>query len=142
MEHVVQFDGKRGTLPGLDMLAKARRKAGLSDFCRSAITGAAWLPSARVVRRSLKWGNERNPCLELHVSQGTAPQYGEEGGDDVKSAWPLCPGLHTCYNGRYSGLPSRKAELIPENRSKFGLGSATRPHEAGIASNRQSAMWR
>ncbi len=23
----------------------------------------------------------------------------EEGGDDVKSSWPLCPGLHTCYNG-------------------------------------------
>ena len=26
----------------------------------------------------------------------------EEGGDDVKSARPLRPGLHTCYNGRYS----------------------------------------
>src|SRR5207302_2853212 len=24
----------------------------------------------------------------------------EEGGDDVKSAWPLRPGLQTCYNGR------------------------------------------
>ena len=24
----------------------------------------------------------------------------EEGGDDVKSSCPLCPGLHTCYNGR------------------------------------------
>lgn len=23
---------------------------------------------------------------------------GEEGGADVKSARPLCPGLHTCYN--------------------------------------------
>ena len=37
----------------------------------------------------------------------------EEGGDDVKSAWPLCLGLHTCYNGQYNGLPSLKAELIP-----------------------------
>ena len=27
----------------------------------------------------------------------------EEGGDDVKSARPLRPGLHTCYNGRYRG---------------------------------------
>ena len=26
----------------------------------------------------------------------------EEGGDDVKSARPLRPGLHTCYNGGYS----------------------------------------
>ena len=25
----------------------------------------------------------------------------EEGGDDVKSARPLRPGLHTCYNGGY-----------------------------------------
>ena len=23
--------------------------------------------------------------------------------DDVKSSWPLHPGLHTCYNGRYNG---------------------------------------
>ncbi|MEY4525556.1 MAG: hypothetical protein RIR57_926 [Bacteroidota bacterium] len=29
-----------------------------------------------------------------------------------------------------------------ENRSQFGLGSATRPYEAGIASNRVSAMTR
>ncbi len=24
--------------------------------------------------------------------------------DDVKSSWPLRVGLHTCYNGAYSGL--------------------------------------
>ena len=60
----------------------------------------------------------------------------EEGGDDVKSSWPLYPGLHTYYNGRYKGLPNRKVELISKNRSKFGLVSATRDHEAGIASNR------
>tara|TARA_Y100000310_G_scaffold323060_1_gene382936 strand:+ start:100 stop:348 length:249 start_codon:yes stop_codon:yes gene_type:complete len=52
-------------------------------------TGAAWLPSARAVRRSLKWGNERNPYLVLYVSQETATPYVEEGGDDVKSAWPF-----------------------------------------------------
>ncbi len=43
----------------------------------------------------------------------TASEKLEEGGDDVKSSWPLCPGLHTCYNGRYNGLPSREVELIP-----------------------------
>ena len=36
----------------------------------------------------------------------------EEGGDDVKSAWPLRPGLHTRYNGRYNGLRNREVELI------------------------------
>jgi hypothetical protein len=68
----------------------------------------------------------------------TAGDKPEEGGDDVKSSWPLCPGLHTCYNGRYKGLQSRKVELIPKSRSQFGLFSATREHEAGIASNRGS----
>ena len=29
--------------------------------------------------------------------KGTAHHFGVS--DDVKSSWPLCPGLHTCYNG-------------------------------------------
>ena len=66
----------------------------------------------------------------------------EEGGDDVKSAWPLCPGLHTRYNGRYNGLPSREAELILQSWSQFGLQAATRLHEVGVASNRASAIVR
>jgi len=33
----------------------------------------------------------------------TAGDKPEEGGDDVKSSWPLHAGLHTCYNGNYSG---------------------------------------
>ena len=52
-------------------------------------TGAAWLSSARVVRCSLQWGNERNPRSALQVSQETAAISAEEGGDDVKSAWPF-----------------------------------------------------
>ncbi len=55
----------------------------------------------------------------LHVSYGTAGIKPEEGGDEVKSAWPLCPGLHTRYNGQYNGLQSRKVEPIP----KTGLSS-------------------
>ena len=42
----------------------------------------------------------------------TAGDKSEEGGDDVKSAWPLCLGLHTCYNGRYKPSRDRKVELI------------------------------
>ena len=45
-------------------------------------------------------------------SKQTADSKSEEGGDDVKSSWPLYLGLHTCYNGRYRGLPNRKVELI------------------------------
>ena len=58
----------------------------------------------------------------LQVSYGTAGIKPEEGGDDIKSAWPLCPGLHTRYNGRYNRLPSREAELI----LKTGLSSNCR----------------
>ena len=71
----------------------------------STETGAAWLSSARVVRCWVKSRNERNPYCQLLTgdaedSGGTAGDKPEEGGDDVKSSWPLCPGLHTCYNGR------------------------------------------
>ena len=46
-------------------------------------------------------------------SKETACDKQEEGGDDVKSVRPLCPGPHTCYNGMYKGLLNRKMELIP-----------------------------
>ena len=75
-------------------------------------------------------------------SKETAADKPEEGGDDVKSSWPLWPGLHTCYNGEYKGSPTRKGELIPKNSSQSGLESATRLHEVGIASNRESATSR
>ena len=67
---------------------------------------------------------------------GTAADNVEEGGDDVKSSWPLCLGLHTYYNGRYRGQRAREGKQIPERRPQFGLESATRLHEVGIASNR------
>ena len=72
--------------------------------------GAAWLSSARAVRCRLKCHNERNPCVQLPSGKAgdsgrTATARCEEGGDDVKSARPLRPGRHTCYNGRYRGQP-------------------------------------
>ena len=78
------------------------------------MTDAAWLSSARVVRCWVKSRNERNPCYQLPASYvghsgRTAGDKPEEGGDDVKSSWPLCPGLHTCYNGNYRG--QRKGDL-------------------------------
>ena len=54
--------------------------------------------------------NERNPYCQLQVSGGTAGDKPEEGGDDVKSSCPLCPGLHTCYNGRYKKMRYREVE--------------------------------
>ena len=147
MEHVVQFDATRRTLPGLERLRTVGGNTGFPARDRSR--GAAWLSSARVVRCWVKSRNERNPCPVLPCvtkvarnSQETASDKLEEGGDDVKSSWPLCPGLHTCYNGRYKALPTRKGELIAKNRSQFGSQAATRLREAGIASNGRSERCR
>ncbi len=138
---MVQFGATRRTLPGFELLGTG---AEMYLFLRDPSRGAAWLSSARVVRCWVKSRNERNPCPLLppgnaEHSEGTAGDKPEEGGDDVKSSWPLCPGLHTCYNGRYKGLQSREVELIPKSWPQFGLESATRLHEVGIASNRGSA---
>jgi hypothetical protein len=106
-------------------------------------TGAAWLSSARVVRCWVKSRNERNPRLSCHHSvghsKGTAGDKPEEGGDDVKSSWPLRAGLHTCYNGGDSGMLRSRGGANLKKPSQFGLHSATRVHEVGIASNRGSA---
>ncbi len=127
---------------------------------RGCCTGAAWLSSVRAVRCLVKSTNERNPFGMLPA--GKAPptnatpasschRFGralwrdrpftrEEGGDDVKSVWPLRLGPHTCYNGRHRGTRDREVEQNPENRPQFGLESATRLHEVGFASNGASAV--
>src|SRR6185436_3541713 len=49
-------------------------------------------------------------------SEETAGDKPEEGGDDVKSSWPLWAGLHTCYNGGDNGERKRELEPIPKSR--------------------------
>ena len=106
-------------------------------------TGGAWLSSARVVRCSVKSGNERNPRDMLPAEDGdsyqTAGEKPEEGGDDVKSSCPLRPGPHTYYNGgqQREAIPRGGANL--KKPSQFGSQAATRLREVGIASNRGSA---
>ena len=129
--------------PGLKVTDGRRKAASL----RGGKLGAAWLSSARAVRCRLKCHNERNPCRQLPASEvgdsgGTATARCEEGGDDVKSARPLRPGRHTCYNGGYRGQRHGDVERISESPSQFGSESATRLREAGFASNRASAMAR
>ena len=112
MEHEVQFDSKRKTLPGLEILTFYFDES--REIRKEVRTGAAWLSSARALKCSLKWGNERNPRPEFHVSRETARFNWEEGGDDVKSARPsdALGDTHVTMAGTM-GLPSRKAELIP-----------------------------
>ena len=109
--------------PGL----KSSRGAGDGAAREGAKIGAAWLSSARAVRCWLKCHNERNPRPQLPSVQaghsaGTAAARCEEGGDDVKSARPLRPGPHTCYNGAHSGPRGGDAEPIPKARPSSDRG--------------------
>ena len=109
--------------PGL----KSSRGAGDGAAREGAKIGAAWLSSARAVRCWLKCHNERNPRPQLQTGQavdsaGTAAARCEEGGDDVKSARPLRPGPHTCYNGAHSGPRGGDAEPIPKARPSSDRG--------------------
>ncbi|TSD02736.1 MAG: Uncharacterized protein Athens071426_396 [Parcubacteria group bacterium Athens0714_26] len=110
-------------------------------FTRDGWAGDAWLSSVRDLNCSLKWGNERNPYCLLQFSGETAPLYGEEGEDDAKSA---CPSDILGYtHDTMAGTMGREGETWSkshQSRPQFGLRSATRPHEAGIASNRGSAI--
>ena len=68
----------------------------------------------------VKSRNERNPYLQLPAHyggnfEGTAGDKPEEGGDDVKSSWPLRVGLHTCYNGNYSEM--RDGNVKPNSKN-------------------------
>ena len=110
-----------------------RETALSSDQCE----GAAWLSSARAVRCRLKCHNERNPCCQLPSgraghSGGTAIARCEEGGDDVKSARPLRPGLHTCYNGGYRMQLSR--ERWPIIKSPLSSDRSLQPDSAKLDS--------
>ncbi len=98
-------------------------------------TGVAWLSSARVVRCWVKSRNERNPYCQLPSGKAgdsgeTAADKVEEGGDDVKSAWPLRPGLHAYYNGRYSEQLSRKVARISKTGPSSDWGLQLDPMKA------------
>ncbi len=94
----------------------------------------------------VKSRNERNPCPvllpEREDSQETAAENVEEGGDDVKSSWPLCPGLHTCYNGADRRKQSGNAEQIPKLRpsSDCGLQFAHTKLESLVIADQQAAV--
>ena len=88
------------------------------SLLRNTKTGGAWLSSARVVRCWVKSRNERNPYHLLPARYGgnsneTAADNAEEGGDDVKSSCPLCPGLHTYYNGMDREQRPREGKRTP-----------------------------
>ncbi len=114
-------DATRRTLPVLDLSTMGLRDQILHfgwvehrclHGCRQLVSLRCWVKSRN---------RSRNPHLQLPPGSGralwkqTAGDKPEEGGDDVKSSWPLQVGLHTYYNGGDSGLRNRKVKLIPKN---------------------------
>src|SRR5690606_40972150 len=68
--------------------------------------------------------SQRAQPLSLVATKGhsneTAGDKPEEGGDDVKSSWPLWVGLHTSYNGRDRGSPTdRKSTRLNSSHVKI-----------------------
>ena len=99
------------------------------------------------MRCSVKSGNERNPYLHLPARNGgnseeTASVNGEEGGDDVRSAWPLYLGQHPCYNGYYKGSQYREMELILKSSlsSDWSLQLDSMKSESLVIANQHVAV--
>ncbi len=72
----------------------------------------------------------------------TAGDKLEEGGDDVKSSWPLYPGLHTYYNGRYRRSQYREVELILKTgpSSNWSLQLDSMKSESLVIADQQAAV--
>ncbi len=60
------------------------------------------------------------------------PPFGEEGGDDVKSAWLLRLGRHTRYNGRRNALRPGNGELIAKGGLSADRGLQLAPVKAEL----------
>ena len=112
----------------------------LVDLARDGRTGAAWLSSARAVRCSLKWGNERNPRVMLNYSLRTVPiMSGRKERKTSSQHGPYTLGYTHPTMAKNNVLQACKCKLITQISPQFRLRSATRPHEVGIGSNRRSA---
>ncbi len=72
----------------------------------------------------------------------TAGDKPEEGGDDVKSSWPLHPGLRTYYNGRYRRSQYREVEPIPKTglSSDWSLQLDSMKEESLVIADQQAAV--
>ena len=107
-------------------------------------TGAAWLSSARVVRCWVKSRNERNPRPQLpSVRPGTLGKLPvtsrRKAGMTSSPHGPYGLGYTRATMAVIAGIASLRGLANPKTPSQFGLHSAPRVHEVGIASNRGSA---
>ena len=120
--------------------SESRRNVGVPLW--NAKTGAAWLSSARVVRCTVKSENERNPYSMLNIHRKLPRITRRKVGMTSNQHGPYTLGDTRATMGKTMGRQvvrrSKPHQICPQ----FGLRAATRPHEAGIASKRVSAMAR
>ena len=95
----------------------------------------------------VKSRNERNPCELLPARYGgdsvqTAQINWEEGGDDVRSVWPLRLGLHTYYNAQHNENRDREVEEICKTglSSDWRLQLASMKLESLVIADQQAAV--
>ena len=120
----------------LMLLSKVRRIL----LCNRCDTAAAWLSSARTVRCSLKWGNERNPRCLLNVQTGLPSIIrGRKVGMTSSQHGAYTLGYTHPTMAKNNGMQASDGKQIPEISSQLGLKSSIRLHERGIGSNRGSA---
>jgi hypothetical protein len=101
---------------------------------------AAWLSSARTVRCSLKWGNERNPYRLLNFQTRRSRRLsGRKVGTTSSQHGAYAVGHTHPTMTKNSELQAGNGKQISEISPQLGLESATRLHELGIGSNRGSA---
>jgi hypothetical protein len=107
--------------------------------------GAAWLSSARVVRCLVKSSNERNPYRMLPAFSWALMRDcrwqagGRRGRRQVIMA--LTCGATNVLQWQWQWAATSRGEANLQKLSQFGLFSATREHEVGIASNRRSERY-
>ncbi len=82
------------------------------------------------------------PASNVGDSSETAGVKPEEGGDDVKSSWPLRPGLQTCYNGRHNEEQYREVEQISKTgpSSDWRLKFASMKVESLVIADQHAAV--
>ena len=82
------------------------------------------------------------PASNVGDSSETAGVKPEEGGDDVKSSWPLQAGLHTYYNGGDRGKQKGDLEQILKSHlsSDCSLQLESMKLESLVIANQQVAV--
>ena len=106
---------------------------------RDGCTGAAWLSSARAVRCWVKSRNERNPCRRLGCPRRLPRSTWRKVGMTSSQHGPDVLGDTHATMAETEGCQPARGSQSQQTRSQFRLQAATRLHEAGVASNRESA---